>query len=851
MAEKYIVSVSKNETSYFLKVQYYLKNNEIKKVDDIILLNSNTIKIIVPNLNLDDKSLKNKEILENNDMVVLQIPENYEDYKENDHYNEGIMDSIKYICYIKYVSVEELPESLSTVVDLSDNFVDEEVFKHGDIVVSINHPLTKKVYAKFKENIYGPMKWEILGDEKYKLLPAPTNPADTKLRCYKYEDIKSYLFEINNNWKRFEVFYNNDLNLNYETEDFIRKELLKTRFINRLKDDKLLTKTEINKLKQKLEDDNIVVNTDERKRIINNIIETENFFNETKEWIIQEIFQSSTKLDIVCDKILKENYNEIRKNSNIDETIKKLSKEEEIKKSELESLRKELKDEEDKLKKIREDRENELKIHNQDKLKELKKEIDTVVKELKNKNLELKEVSEKYKLACEVTKLMDDIGYYSRKGKEVDQEVKDKEENLGRIKNEIEKYTNKQSEEYKTMLEEAIKKIQEKYKENAFEFYTTNSLMKMTSKEEEIKREEEIKKQIPEGISKETISKQEIIEKIYKFIEKESDRKISKNDITNILLCISQGFLTVFAGEPGTGKTSLCNILGKAFGLDRLKNSRYVEVSVEKGWGSKKDFIGYYNPLTKKFDSSNREVFDAFQLLHLEKEKNYEEYPFLITLDEANLSPMEYYWADFMNICEIESNTKKILNLSEDYVYQIPKTLRFMATINYDHTTEVLSPRLLDRAWIILLETPELDINDLTTKNIETNKEILKYYNLEEFTNKNNITLKNNLLERLNLIIKSMKEQRINISPRILKMIKNYCAIGQDLFENENDLIALDYAVSQKLLPLISGYGESYRTFLCQFKENQLSGMKKSQKIIDRIIKKGDHNMKHYEFFSK
>ncbi len=34
----------------------------------------------------------------------------------------------------------------------------------------------------------------------------------------------------------------------------------------------------------------------------------------------------------------------------------------------------------------------------------------------------------------------------------------------------------------------------------------------------------------------------------------------------------------------------------------------------------------------------------------------------MILLDEANLSPMEYYWADFMNICD-DIDYTSIINL--------------------------------------------------------------------------------------------------------------------------------------------------------------------------------------------
>lgn len=45
----------------------------------------------------------------------------------------------------------------------------------------------------------------------------------------------------------------------------------------------------------------------------------------------------------------------------------------------------------------------------------------------------------------------------------------------------------------------------------------------------------------------------------------------------------------------------MCNIIGDILGLNQFGKdiNRFVSVSVERGWSSKRDFIGYYNPLTK------------------------------------------------------------------------------------------------------------------------------------------------------------------------------------------------------------------------------------------------------------
>lgn len=49
----------------------------------------------------------------------------------------------------------------------------------------------------------------------------------------------------------------------------------------------------------------------------------------------------------------------------------------------------------------------------------------------------------------------------------------------------------------------------------------------------------------------------------------------------------------------------------------------------------------------------------------------------------------------------------RVLMLGQDPL-QIPDCLRFIATINYDGTTEPLSPRVVDRSPIIVIEPTEL-----------------------------------------------------------------------------------------------------------------------------------------------
>ena len=345
----------------------------------------------------------------------------------------------------------------------------------------------------------------------------------------------------------------------------------------------------------------------------------------------------------------------------------------------------------------------------------------------------------------------------------------------------------------------------------------------------------------------------------------------SKNTIINIAICLTQGFLTVFSGEPGCGKTSICNIFGEVLGLHKVADmiecpadsketvGRYVAVSVERGWTSKRDFVGYYNPLSKTFDKSNRRIYDALHQLDTEKRAGIYKLPYIILLDEANLSPMEYYWSDFMNICDDLGSHSKV-NLGEDYVFGIPETLHFVATINNDHTTETLSPRLIDRAWIITL--PQLNLRDYSSLGNEVSIpageiEVISWNSLRDaFTpTKDECFFNPEIQKCYDSVIAKLREKKFTVSPRIDIAIKRYWAIASKYFEMDDTktaatTIALDYAIAQRILPKIVGNGEEFEKWLKEFSSLCSSnGLNTSAAILKDIIERGNQQMKYYQFF--
>ncbi len=355
-------------------------------------------------------------------------------------------------------------------------------------------------------------------------------------------------------------------------------------------------------------------------------------------------------------------------------------------------------------------------------------------------------------------------------------------------------------------------------------------------------------------------------------------RNYNYNDIINIFICISQGFLTVFSGAPGTGKTSICSIISHALGIDSINKivasndnpwkdaperlNRFTFVPVERGWSSKRDFIGYYNPLTKEFDKSNKAVFEALESTSLEVEATSQEDkkeilkklpPYIILLDEANLSPMEYYWADFMAACDQQDELSTV-DIGEEKSLRISSSLRFLATINNDHTTESLSPRLVDRAWVITLPQP---LAASRIKYLEqfapiSMEKLLSIFGENNTTNELNPTIQD-ILKKIYGLCKD--KLGLVISPRVELAIKQYCYTGSRLFDNSDNeidpaVIAVDYAIAQKILPKIQGNGTEYKKRLDEFLQITIQeNLFKSADILKRLIQNGDNNMQYYQFF--
>lgn len=156
----------------------------------------------------------------------------------------------------------------------------------------------------------------------------------------------------------------------------------------------------------------------------------------------------------------------------------------------------------------------------------------------------------------------------------------------------------------------------------------------------------------------------------------------------------------ILEGLSGTGKTSLPKYFSEYVGCSACFTP------VQASWKDRSDILGYYNDFTAKFKETPflRALYSAS---YRTDDIN------LMVLDEMNLSRVEYYFADFLSVLELDTEVWKIelmpvstkgklpAALIDGCSVKIPSNTWFIGTANKDDSTFTITDKVYDRAVII------------------------------------------------------------------------------------------------------------------------------------------------------
>ena len=589
----------------------------------------------------------------------------------------------------------------------------------------------------------------------------------------------------------------------------------------------------------------------EFRQAINSLVEDEPYFDSRKERLLGLIDRTQTwntqRSSLINDYLKSEqgvkridNFLEINRDSYLEQAKAKYQKQFESQYGEIE---KEIQGKQEKIEALREEEkklskqiEKSQKQKQEENLAASTKELEVLKGEIKSKENKLNSVVEKLGIANSI----DELKFRKRR---LEETISESEASIQKLKKEEEDLDRANEN-----LQRAIRYSREELRNKLSDLKPFVDMLNgvVPSREGSVSISA-----IPSERDDKPATAQELIQEVQGKL-RDAGREIATHELANYLVSIQQSFFTVFAGLPGVGKTSLITYLARVLGLEYT--DRFLTIATARGWTSPRDLIGFYNPLSGNFQPS---ATGLFELLSTVQDDEAKAFPSWVLLDEANLSPLEHYFSTFLRMCDDYVGRELLTgDKGAKAKLEVPRSMRFLGTVNYDATTEPLSPRMLDRVPVIRINPPQSQsfqfIEEEVTseqKSLLTEKDTCRLFN-----NERGQELEADELDLLDRIIKALHEPDsskglpIIISPRKQQTIKRFCSVARPLMREHYELSALDYAVAQHVLPLINGYGDTYRARLNDL-VTTIDQLDHSKQVLASILEVGENEHGFYRFF--
>lgn len=294
----------------------------------------------------------------------------------------------------------------------------------------------------------------------------------------------------------------------------------------------------------------------------------------------------------------------------------------------------------------------------------------------------------------------------------------------------------------------------------------------------------------------------------------------------------------ILEGLSGTGKTSLPKYFAQYIGCD------VCFTSVQASWRDRSDVLGYYNDFSGNFKETPflRALYTASYKTDTIN---------LMVLDEMNLARVEYYFADFLSVLELDTSKWNIELMPSSTQGKLPKAFTngcsvviplntwFIGTANKDDSTFTITDKVYDRAAVI----------DFSSRNSQSGlavsarpvhvglKKLTQLF--DEATSSGDFGLSKEEFERFNKLSDFMLDRfDINFGNRIynqiMKFVPVYVACGGTAAK------ALDIMFSRKILRKMEGrFDDGLKTDITALETliNELYGKEIFSLTLDAVNK--------------
>lgn len=178
----------------------------------------------------------------------------------------------------------------------------------------------------------------------------------------------------------------------------------------------------------------------------------------------------------------------------------------------------------------------------------------------------------------------------------------------------------------------------------------------------------------------------------------------SAEDVRSFIGGLAMSRLHLLQGISGTGKTSLPLAFARAIGAGA------AVIEVQAGWRDRQDLIGHFNTFERRFYES-----EFLQAIYRASTPHHRDTPFIVVLDEMNLSHPEQYFADLLSALEQDQHRQRLVLMTAAVdpaprllvdggtKLPIPPNVWFIGTANHDETTKDFADKTYDRAHVMEL----------------------------------------------------------------------------------------------------------------------------------------------------
>lgn len=298
----------------------------------------------------------------------------------------------------------------------------------------------------------------------------------------------------------------------------------------------------------------------------------------------------------------------------------------------------------------------------------------------------------------------------------------------------------------------------------------------------------------------------------FKDVRESLSTDFSRRFITSLL---AKPFV-ILTGNSGTGKTRIAKQFAEYLEVKNDNEEKnWLIVPVGADWTDNTKILGFYNPLTKKYEETSI-------LKLIERANNNKKVPYFIILDEMNLSHVERYFSDFLSHMETPDSSFKLDGYNNGKEFDYPKNLFIVGTVNIDETTYMFSPKVLDRANVVEFKPKKEEVMDLFDKPTAEGKvrpasdgTAKAFLRLAQEIRDGRYVIKTGYAEMMfkasivfDKVYDAVKDQGFEFAYRTVREIRQYILAAYEISDDKEKFNldqAIDEQILQKVLPKIHG----------------------------------------------